>query len=170
MDVAAAFFTILIVLLSLYFFIQLQTETMKRIPGLPPYPLSVPVMVTNKGQWSSIGERYMVSCFENIFKAKFTKIRPSWLTNPKTKRNLELDCYNETLRIAGEYNGRQHYSYTPYFHKDEKDFQEQKNRDACKYNACQRNNVLLVTVPYTVSQSKMQQFIYKELVRKMSSS
>jgi hypothetical protein len=41
---------------------------------------------------------------------QFMSVRPYWLKNPETGRNLELDCYNEEYRLALEYNGVQHYN------------------------------------------------------------
>jgi hypothetical protein len=37
---------------------------------------------------------------------RFKSVRPGWLENPLTGRNLELDCYNEYLKLALEYNGK----------------------------------------------------------------
>lgn len=65
------------------------------------------------------------------FGVKFNPARPDWLKNPHTGRNMELDCYNEKLGIAVEYNGRQHYEYSPHFHhNDPMEFQEQRQRDS----------------------------------------
>src|SRR5690606_32389304 len=47
---------------------------------------------------------------QNIFIGyKFPNVRPDFMENNRTKRCLELDCYNEKLNLALEYNGKQHY-------------------------------------------------------------
>lgn len=39
------------------------------------------------------------------------KLSPDWLIYSKTNCKLELDCYNEELKLAIDYNGEQHYNY-----------------------------------------------------------
>lgn len=64
------------------------------------------------GSWcpvcSNKGERIARAIFEITFGAPFPKIRPDWLRSTSGRR-LELDGYNETLRIAFEYQGPHHY-------------------------------------------------------------
>jgi len=48
---------------------------------------------------------------------KFTSIRPNWLKNPETMQNLEIDCYNEELKLGLEKNGIQHYKVEPFLHR-----------------------------------------------------
>ena len=50
----------------------------------------------------SRGERKCKRIIQKIFRKPFTKIRPDFLKNPETNRNLELDLYNEELKIAVE--------------------------------------------------------------------
>ena len=44
---------------------------------------------------------------------KFNSVRPDFLKNPETNRNLELDMYCEEMNVAFEYNGCQHYHFIP---------------------------------------------------------
>ena len=55
-----------------------------------------------------------------IFKKPFIKVRNIY--NPVTHQYLELDCYNEELGLAIEYNGQQHVEYSPFFFKSKSDF------------------------------------------------
>ena len=50
----------------------------------------------------------MYRFFEKIYNKKFAKCKPLWLKNQRGSQ-LELDGYNDELKIAFEYQGRQHY-------------------------------------------------------------
>jgi hypothetical protein len=92
---------------------------------------------------------------------KFPKIRPDFLQYPKTGNNLELDGYCPELRIAFEYNGKQHYSFVPYFHKSYDDFMEQIKHDNFKKERCHNLGIRLIVVPYNVK--NITKYIYEEL-------
>ena len=67
-----------------------------------------------RGKWcptcsKGIGERTCRLSFEKIFEKNFNSIRPNWLKNSANNK-MELDGYNEELKIAFEHQGRQHYS------------------------------------------------------------
>jgi very-short-patch-repair endonuclease len=85
---------------------------------------------------------------------QFEKVRPPFLRNPRTGRNLELDFYCPELRLAVEFQGRQHYVYDKHFHKSQEDFYEQLERDRIKQELCTQHGIRLITVPYTVSDVK----------------
>lgn len=99
---------------------------------------------------------------ERFFNDKFPTMRPSWLINPETGRRLELDMYNERLGVAVEYNGVQHYQFTPYWHKTEDDFHSQVRRDNCKADICKQRGIKLISVPYTITSDKMDNFLLSE--------
>jgi hypothetical protein len=97
------------------------------------------------------GEDIVAEVLENILSSKVERnIRPNFLRNPSTGKNLELDCYNEEYAIAVEYNGIQHYKYPSAFHKSEEEFYEQLKRDRLKKKLCDDNGVYLIPVPYWV--------------------
>jgi len=100
---------------------------------------------------------------QSIYNRPFKKIRPNFLKNPKTGRNLELDMYNEELKIAVEYNGIQHRTYAPYFHKSPTDYNDQVERDKFKERKCREIGILLITVPDTVRYNEIETFIKSEL-------
>ena len=81
----------------------------------------------------------------------FKTVRPSFLRNPLTKRRLELDFYCPELKLAVEYNGPQHYHFTPYIHSTLEVFNAQCYRDKLKKDLCLKNNITLIVVPYTIA-------------------
>lgn len=47
-----------------------------------------------------------------------------------------------------EYDGIQHYEYTPFFHRSQKDFYEQVERDRLKDEYCSKNNIEMIRIAY----------------------
>lgn len=105
---------------------------------------------TSKPRESS-GEKRTRHFLESYFGEPFQKLRPSFLKNNVTggTHNLELDCYNEELGLAAEYNGEQHYKFIPFFHKSREAFYNQKYRDELKRIYCKDRGIHLIEVPYT---------------------
>ena len=101
---------------------------------------------------------------ERKYNRRFDSIRPDFLKSPYTGRNLELDMYNEELKLAIEYNGIQHYKYTPFFHKNgEYDFEKQKLHDEFKHAICKRKGIRLISIPYTIPMSEMESWIQRNV-------
>ena len=108
----------------------------------------------------SKGEKICKEVAERLFNRPFIKIRPNFLKNDRTGNNLELDVYNDELKLAIEYNGIQHYKYVPHFHrKGQEDFEAQKYRDAFKEEKCRENGISLITVPYLIKHHEIEGFI-----------
>ncbi len=107
----------------------------------------------------SNGEAICRNVLEKIYKKPFLKKRPSWLINPKTGKRMELDGFNEQLKIAFEYDGIQHYKYPNKFHKTEQAFLGQVQRDKDKVRICDEHGVYLIRVPYTVPNNMIEHFI-----------
>lgn len=113
----------------------------------------------------SKGEKECKRVLEKLFNKPFNKVRPDFLKNQVTgnTNNLELDCYNEELKIGLEYNGRQHYEFIPYFHRNKETFYNQKYRDELKRIKCRDNGIILIEVPYNIKIHEIERYIITEL-------
>lgn len=98
----------------------------------------------------SNGETICKKVIEEIYGKPFYTVRPDFLKNPETGRNLELDLYNDEKKIAVEYNGKQHYVWPNNMHGAYETFIKQVRRDQFKVDMCDKNGVYLITVPYNV--------------------
>jgi hypothetical protein len=101
--------------------------------------------------------------FEHRFGVPFNSVRPDWLLNIETGRNLELDGYNEELALAFEVQGRQHYEYVPHFHKNGvSDLQKQLKHDKQKLLACEKRGIRLVVVPPLSDEDAIHAFLDRQ--------
>ena len=127
----------------------------------------VPPPIEKKVAVDSSGETECRRVMAKIFNKSFLKARPDFLRNPVTGNtfNLELDCYDESLKLAVEYNGRQHYDYIPYFHKNNDRFLNQKYRDDMKRRICKEMGITLIEVPFTVEIKEIEDFLRSALRR-----
>jgi hypothetical protein len=83
---------------------------------------------------------------EKLTGENFTRERPQFLNK------LEYDCYNYELSLALEYNGIQHYEYSPFFHSNnKKKFEKQKENDKIKKELSHNNKIYLIVVPYYIA-------------------
>jgi len=115
-------------------------------------------------QHESRGEVITRAVLESMFNPhKFPKVRLEYILNPVTMTPLEFDCYNDELKLAVEYNGIQHYKFVPYFHKTRQDFYNQQYRDRIKQELCDKYNIELLNIPYTVSVKDLPSFIASSL-------
>lgn len=121
----------------------------------------------NNNNKDSKGETICRNYLEKTLQRRFSKARPDFLRNPVTGGdfNLELDCYNKDLGLALEYNGIQHYKYTPYFHKNKESFLNQKYRDEMKRVKCREHGIKLIEVPYSVKNQDLESYVHNELIR-----
>ncbi len=93
-------------------------------------------------------ERYTKEIAETIIGKPFEKVRPEWLKNGKNNK-MELDIYNDELKLAIEYNGIQHYKFEKFFHKTKEEFEARVIDDELKVKLCKKNNVDFIVIPYT---------------------
>ena len=116
----------------------------------------------------SRSEKLTREIFERIMSVEFPTVRPDFLKNHKTDRNLELDGYNENLKLAFEYNGKQHYKFLKYFHERKEDFKIQREHDEFKYKKCLELGITLISIPYTFdcyNPEKLEIFIKDEMIK-----
>ena len=109
------------------------------------------------------GEERCRQIFEKLFNKEFCTIRPDFLKNDCTDLNMEIDGYNDELKLGFEYQGVQHYKHTPYFHKDIQDFNKQVYRDNLKKEMLEKNGIKVVYVPYYIEYDDIEDFVKKEL-------
>src|SRR3989344_3574287 len=108
----------------------------------------------------SKGELESRRVIEKIFNKPFPKARPDFLKNEVNGgHNLELDCYNPELRLAVEYQGRQHYEYIPHFHKNYEAFLNQKYRDDMKRRMCTERGITIIELPHPIKLGDISSFL-----------
>ncbi len=102
------------------------------------------------GRWCQkcagyIGEELCRLFLERLFRAEFPKQRPSWLRGT-SKRSLELDGYNESLRIAFEHHGDHKFRAGTRFARTASDVARLQARMVEKEGICARQGVILVEI------------------------
>lgn len=104
------------------------------------------------------------SLLEKMLNMKLPKVRPKWLVNPTTKRCLELDMYNEEHQLAFEYDGAQHNTFTPHYHKNKDHFEYRCLLDRLKTELCRERGVLLIRIAWhaITLKDKVQTSVYLE--------
>jgi hypothetical protein len=117
-------------------------------------------------KFESKGEGILRNCLENLYALKFPNVRLSEIVNPNTGMKLEIDCYNEQLKIGAEYHGINHYKFIPHFHKTEEAFKESQKRDEYKELMCAKLGITLLIVPYNTNHDKICDFVKRELKKR----
>ncbi len=100
----------------------------------------------------SFGESMCRTILESILKRSFPKSKPDWLVNPQTGRKLELDGYNEELKLAFEFDGTQHYQKSTGYMGTKYD--QIQYRDKIKNQLCYNNDVFIIRVKYSEYKNK----------------
>jgi len=113
-----------------------------------------------------IGEMISKCAIEHITGEKFEKIRPSWLKSPKSNSNLELDMYNDDMKLAVEYDGIQHDQYIQHFHRTEENFKKRQEDDKLKDELCKIKGVTLIRIPHTVKHEDICSYLIDQLIKK----
>lgn len=80
---------------------------------------------------------------------KFPPVKCKKIRFPESNRKISIDCFNYDLKICVEYQGVQHYEYTPYFHGDDiGKFHQQVKRDKFKKSSLEKH-FTYVAIPHT---------------------
>lgn len=115
----------------------------------PPPPPEVRPFHTNR--FRSIGEELTCTALEQLLGRKVEyNLRPHYLKNPRTGRNMEYDCFDPVAGIAVEYNGRQHSEFVPRYHRSVIDFEEQQYRDTEKARLSAEAGIHLIVISHVV--------------------
>ncbi len=109
-----------------------------------------------------LNEGYTKMILELLTGKLFHKARPKWLINPKTKRILEIDLYNQELNLAVEYNGKQHYKFIEGVHKKESTYKNVLYRDKVKMDTLIKKRVRYIIIPYT-QKDNLYEYLLKSL-------
>ena len=108
-----------------------------------------------------VGQERTRIIFEGHFLLPFPTVRPEWFKNPVTNKKLELDGYCEELRLAFEYQGRQHSSNDTEFGGD---YLHQQERDQYKVDLCREHGIRLIIInqPRSYEAEKFFQSVAKD--------
>lgn len=122
-----------------------------------------PIVRQKRAPTHSKGENECRRVMETLFRKPFPSMRPDFLKNRITGKNLEIDCCNLELMLGVEYNGKQHYEFVPAIHRTRETFQNQQYRDKMKQELCDQHNFTLITVPYTIPIHEIEAYIKNRL-------
>jgi hypothetical protein len=110
---------------------------------------------------ASLGERKCKAALEQLFGKKFDKKRFKDLRgiggNP-----LEIDLYNEDLRLGVEHHGAQHYVHKKFFGLNR--FQKQQVHDRRRRDYCKANGITLIEIRQVgeiTPDNNLKEIIYK---------
>lgn len=141
-----------------------RDEPKKTIIKPPKIKVPKDKIRNSRNRMISKGERICCMTMEKIYGVEFKSHWPNWLVNPETGRKMELDCYNEELKIAVEYQGIQHYEFPNYIkNQTYQEFINQVRRDELKVRLCDENGVYLIVVPYKISHEDIPAYITSRL-------
>lgn len=108
----------------------------------------------------SKSEQLVIDHIEKITNVKFPTVYPSWCRDGNTP--IELDGYNDKLKIAVEVNGPQHYKWftnnEPY-----EEYFKRIRRDIIKRNLCFANNVCLIILDTSINRIHWYNYIKSRL-------
>jgi hypothetical protein len=97
------------------------------------------------------GKSECKKCAEKIFGVEFKKEYFDWLISNEGKQ-MKIDLYNDNLKIAIEYRNKKHYNLT-------NDLDKYNKKIILKQELCEKNGVYLITVPHSVPNYKIKDYI-----------
>ena len=114
---------------------------------------------------SSFHQSATRDAFERVTGKLFPKVRPRFLRNPASGRNLELDGYCQELKLAFEYDGALHSTFPNSFHRTHAQFVAQQQRDVLKDQLCRNAGIRLLRVSCDVTLSDIDAHVMSLLPR-----
>ncbi len=96
--------------------------------------------------------------FEYLFDAEFPSSYPEWNKNPETNYKLQLDGFNEKLKLGFEFQGKQHYEINGFI-KTKEELEYLQRKDKIKKENCKNNNVKLIIIDDIDNYSSKTHFI-----------
>lgn len=110
-------------------------------------------------KFSSKGENYIK---ELLKEWNVSFIQQYRFNNCKNKRPLPFDFYLPDYNICIEYQGQQHYQPVEFWGGNER-FEERQQLDKIKFDYCKKNDINLICLPYTLSNSELKNKLYNTL-------
>ena len=98
---------------------------------------------------------------EQLVGKEFPKKRPDFLRPRPERRPLELDGFCESLKLAFEYQGEQHYK--PIGNQTRQDFENQQIRDKEKKRLCEKEGINLIEIRHADESSEIERQIKEQL-------
>lgn len=138
---------------------QHEEEYIEEVPNIPVTKSKLTPITVNstRKSYHSINngkqgkmEKFCREVIEEYYKLPFEKCS-KFVKNPRTNSFLELDGYNSSLRLAFEYQGEQHYIYPNSWFKTYDQYEQQLWRDRVKRKACEKANIHLLVIPYSIT-------------------
>jgi len=127
---------------------------------------TTPEIIKN-GAWcpqcaEGITERIYRRFFEALFHDKFKKSLPKWLIGSGGGQ-MHFDGYNKKLELAFECQGIQHFEFTKFFHKTEKDFVIDQKNDRIKLKLAQKHGINIIYVNWIIKDGKLYKLKVEEI-------
>ncbi len=110
----------------------------------------------------SISEKIFRIIMEKVFNTTFSSCRPDWLRN-KYGNRLQIDGYNENLKIGFEYQGKQHFKFSPHFCRNIETFKRGKQNDLTKKQILSSRNIFMFYPTYQLKKENYLEFIFSKI-------
>lgn len=138
--------------------------TIAMIVGWQLFAAGAFVIVGGKGSSPrrTRSEANVIRIFERLTGKRFNTVHPKWLTSKKSGHSLELDGYNEELKIAVEFSGPLHTKWYPNEEPYERYF-ERILRDRYKLERCKEMGVSLIVVDMRVPLHHLTEYVRSRL-------
>lgn len=108
----------------------------------------------------SRSEAAVIKVLEDITGKKFPTVNPSWLI--WRGRTLELDGYNDSIKVALEFSGPLHTKWSPQY-ESYKTYFERIVKDIVKIRLCKKNNVHLIVIDMSLPREHWRNYLLSRL-------